>query len=203
MRTYEDTRNRSGPAPIPLSALRRSGADGAAFMGPVTLHYSAGVGHNFSSVRVHSAGGATPWRDDAPQPGRLKGGESFSEQGARMPTPNSNGPPAPMPECPPMPARVPAQVPAPAAPRRPRPLWPPLRMTIVATRPLDSHKNIRFDVTILRGHGRRLCPGQQAKRLKRKTAPARLSKSRCTAKPSILILRIGRWICWTRTGLLE
>lgn len=53
MRTYQRRSRHAGPGIIPLSMLQRSGADGAAPAGPVTRHYPAGAGHNFSNVRVH------------------------------------------------------------------------------------------------------------------------------------------------------
>jgi hypothetical protein len=53
MRTYQQKQNHAGPGIIPLSLLQRPGADGAAPAGPVRLHYPAGAGHNFGNVRVH------------------------------------------------------------------------------------------------------------------------------------------------------
>jgi len=150
MRTYEHTRNHAGPAPIPLPALRRPGADGAASAGPVTLHYTPGVGHDFSRMRVHGDRRTAPWLDDAgPQPGRLKGGESFPDEEGQASDPELKRAAGPD-------AGVPADAGAGSgsgsgSAKAAAPTLAASGDNYSADTATESHKAIRFDVTVPSG----------------------------------------------------
>ncbi len=143
MRTYQQKQNHAGPGIIPLSVLQRPGADGAAPAGPVRLHYPAGGGHNFGNMRVHDDRRAGAEEQAA----GAKGAETLPEEEGSTGDPELKRAAGPD-------AGVPADAGSGSGSGSAKAATPTLAASkdyYSGDTATESHKKIRFDVTIPSG----------------------------------------------------